>query len=64
MGARPSADGARGDDTYLDSLLGLLAHIKGMGRNLVAGVKDGSDGVGYCKDSHKLDELSCNSSYM
>ena len=30
----------RGDDTYLDSLLGLLAHIKGMGRNLVAGVKD------------------------
>ena len=30
----------RGDDTYLDSLLGLLAHIKGFGRSMVAGVKD------------------------
>ena len=29
-----------GSDTYWDSLLGLLAHIKGFGRSMVAGVKD------------------------
>ena len=34
----------RGDDTYLDSLLGLLAHIKDMGRNMVAGVADKETG--------------------
>lgn len=40
MGSETVMLAVRGDDTYLDSLLGLLAHIKGMGRNLVAGVKD------------------------
>ena len=40
MGSETVMLAVRGDDTYLDSLLGLLAHIKGMGRNMVAGVKD------------------------
>lgn len=40
MGSETVMLAVRGDDTYLDSLLGLLAHIKGFGRSMVAGVKD------------------------
>ena len=40
MGSETVMLAVRGDDTYWDSLLGLLAHIKGFGRSMVAGVKD------------------------
>ena len=40
MGSETVMLAVRGDDTYWDSLLGLLAHIKGFGRSVVAGVKD------------------------
>ena len=40
MGSETVMLAVRGDDTYWDSLLGLLAHIKGFGRSTVAGVKD------------------------
>ena len=40
MGSETVMLAVRGDDTYWDSLLGLLAHIKGVGRSMGAGVKD------------------------
>ncbi len=40
MGSETVMLAVRGDDTYWDSLLGLLAHIKSFGRSMVAGIKD------------------------
>lgn len=40
MGSETVMLAVRGDDTYLDSALGLLARLKRLGGSLAAGVKD------------------------